>query len=786
MTIQGDFDKIVDAERFNLTSRTVKGVFWRELTKNRIMKNKKINTKKTDRKYGILAVLGLLVVVAAVGLLARKSCKDFEQSVVGHTQQHLLTIAKTAAQRSEEFIEEHLAVLQVFSRNPSIKKDVYSKLVHGKPDSEYCPVRSFYEEHKRDIDAFTVLDDKGIMLERYPFIADRPGMDHTDKPGVSYVIKEHEPYVSKVFVNNLGKTAISVSTPVFHNEQFVGIVRCMIQLDTIYKRFVEPIRVGKKGYLQIVNDDGIITAHPNPKYIGKDIVAIRKAAFPNYDWSELENIIGKMTKGQEGVGTYYSVRLDADEPKFVKKLTAFTPIKLGHELWSIGVTTDYEEISGPIITHTRNISMTAGLLILVFSAAGLWIYKVQKEKTKLTTKAEFAEELRTTNQQLTTEITERKQAEEELHIQNDNRKNIFESMEDGVCVIDQQYDVHHINPVLIRDFGACDGRKCYEYFHNKADVCPWCKNADVFAGKTIRWEWLFPQNGKTYDLIDTPLKNPDGSISKLEIFRDITERKQAEEEREKLLKVLSAKNAELRSIVYIASHDLRSPLVNVTGFGEELTRDCNTLKELLQEAVFDEEKVKKADSIVNESIPESLYFITASAKKMDMLLDGMLRVSRIGTTGINIDRLDMNKILSHVIETFQFKAKKCGAIITVDELGDCFGDNAMINRIFSNLIDNALKYLDAGRKGKIHVSYRSSGQMNIYCVEDNGIGIDPEYHGKIFEVFHRLDPKDSVGGEGLGLTIVARIIDRNDGAIRVESEAGKGSRFFISLPAANA
>ena len=312
----------------------------------------------------------------------------------------------------------------------------------------------------------------------------------------------------------------------------------------------------------------------------------------------------------------------------------------------------------------------------------------------------------------------------------------------------------------------------------------------IAAGKDILHteQLLKRKNGEVFpaEITITVYKEQGGVVSITSVVRDITERKRAEEEREKLLKVLTAKNKELQTIVYVASHDLRSPLVNVTGFGNELARDCNKLKELLQDTVFDEDKAKIVNSIIDESIPESLYFITASAKKMSMLLEGLLQVSRIGSAEINIGPLDMNKIISHVIETSQFKAKECGATITAGQLPNCFGDGVMINQVFSNLIDNALKYLDKKREGKIHISCRTEGRVNIYCVEDNGIGITPEHQNKIFEVFHRLEPEDSAGGEGIGLTIVSRILDRNDGIIRVESEPGKGSRFLISLPAANA
>ena len=128
------------------------------------------------------------------------------------------------------------------------------------------------------------------------------------------------------------------------------------------------------------------------------------------------------------------------------------------------------------------------------------------------------------------DITQQKRSEESLRVERDNLHNIFESIEDGIYIVNQQYDIQYVNPVLVKDFGPYEGRKCYKYFHDRDEVCPWCKSQDVWSGKTVHWEWSSFKNGRTYDLMDTPLTLPDGSIGKLEIFRDITERKQSERE----------------------------------------------------------------------------------------------------------------------------------------------------------------------------------------------------------------------------------------------------------------
>ena len=107
--------------------------------------------------------------------------------------------------------------------------------------------------------------------------------------------------------------------------------------------------------------------------------------------------------------------------------------------------------------------------------------------------------------------------------------NILNSMGDGIYIVNRQYDIEYINPALEAQFGAVNGRKCYQYLHDSEEVCPWCKNKSAsYQEKIVRWEWYSEKTGKTYDLLDTPLTNPDGSVSRLEVFRDITERKETE------------------------------------------------------------------------------------------------------------------------------------------------------------------------------------------------------------------------------------------------------------------
>jgi signal transduction histidine kinase len=142
-------------------------------------------------------------------------------------------------------------------------------------------------------------------------------------------------------------------------------------------------------------------------------------------------------------------------------------------------------------------------------------------------------------------------------------------------------------------------------------------------------------------------------------------------------------------------------------------------------------------------------------------------------------------MLGQVLETLQYQVDQATASVQIDEhLPACLADEAHLNQVFTNLIDNALKYRHPQREPLIRICGRLDDRQAVYTVADNGVGIQSEYHDKIFEVFHRLDPKDDNHGEGLGLTIVKRILERMDGTISLESQSDGGAVFTVRLPQA--
>jgi len=308
----------------------------------------------------------------------------------------------------------------------------------------------------------------------------------------------------------------------------------------------------------------------------------------------------------------------------------------------------------------------------------------------------------------------------------------------------------------------------------------------IGRGKVWRGEVRNRAKDGSYYWVDTtiyPRVNEAGKPTQyIAIRTDITQRKADQEEIQRAAAELAEKNRELETIVFTASHDLRSPLVNVQGFGRQLERACDRLRAAAASAEGGKVPVTELAQPLETTIPQALRFINAGVNKIDHLLSGLLRFSRLGRVALNVGPLEMTALMNEIIAAMRFQLNEAKADIQVDPLPGCLGDSVHTSQVFANLIDNSIKYRDPGRPLRITVSGRVKEGQAIYSVADNGIGIAPEYHGKVFEIFHRLNP-DAPGGEGLGLTIAQRVLERQRGKIWVESREGSGSTFYVSLPA---
>jgi len=245
---------------------------------------------------------------------------------------------------------------------------------------------------------------------------------------------------------------------------------------------------------------------------------------------------------------------------------------------------------------------------------------------------------------------------------------------------------------------------------------------------------------------------------------------------------LTRANEEIQRFAYIVSHDLRAPLVNVMGYTSELDQAGR----IIDRSIAEEETRRTVDpeviAAVREDMPEAISFIRASTEKMDRLINAILKLSREGRRNLLPETLDMQAMTQGIADSVNHQVAEAGASIDVRALPEIESDRLSMEQIFGNLIDNAVKYLDADRPGEIVVSGEDlTGGWVVYRVADNGRGVAPRDHERIFELFRRSGRQDR-SGEGLGLAFVRNSVRRLGGSIDVESELGKGSTFILKFP----
>lgn len=241
---------------------------------------------------------------------------------------------------------------------------------------------------------------------------------------------------------------------------------------------------------------------------------------------------------------------------------------------------------------------------------------------------------------------------------------------------------------------------------------------------------------------------------------------------------LQAKNAELNDFLYVVSHDLRAPLINLAGFSRALEDGIAAL-----DGAFADEAILRPTrwTDLKGDIDESLDFIVRSVEKMDFLVQKLLELSRIDSRPKLAEPVDLGPLLEQIVDSLRFKIGERGIAVQLDPLPVVRGDPVRISQVFGNLIDNAVKYTKPDGAASIHIGCEQRDGTPHFFVRDTGIGIRPQDQAKIFRLFGRVG-STAVPGDGMGLTAVKKILEKHGGRIWVESALGQGSTFWFTLP----
>jgi PAS domain S-box-containing protein len=380
--------------------------------------------------------------------------------------------------------------------------------------------------------------------------------------------------------------------------------------------------------------------------------------------------------------------------------------------------------------------------------------------------------LRKSNEELERRVQERTRELQYLQHQNEL---ILNSAGEGIYGVDLSGQITFANPAAAKatgwSVGELAGRQEHATLHfsnsdgkpyTEAD-CPVC--ASFREGKVQHSddEIFRRKSGAPFhaEFVRTPLIEKGKHVGAVVLFKDISERKQAEDALAAQTRELARSNAELEQFAYVASHDLQEPLRMVSNYTQLLARRYKN----------------KLDSDANEFIA----FAVDGAIRMQGLINDLLMYSRVGTKGKKFRRMDCSDALGQAIVNLRSAIEESQAIVMNEDLPILIADSGQLVQLFQNLIANAIKF-HGSESPRVHISAERQENAWLFSVRDNGIGIDPQYAERIFIIFQRLHGHSEYPGTGIGLSICKKIVDRHGGRIWVESQVGQGANFFFTIP----
>lgn len=386
------------------------------------------------------------------------------------------------------------------------------------------------------------------------------------------------------------------------------------------------------------------------------------------------------------------------------------------------------------------------------------------------------------------DISERKKAEESLRESVESKSKILnalieseeklnatiESSPDSITVSDLNLKITSCNQATVVMYGASSkdeiiGLRIHDLVvpkYHQLITETMSRLLREMKSVTLEVE-LYRKNDSVFpaEISANVVKDVNGKpISFVGITKDISERKNAEREREDLINDLKRSNKELQQFAYVASHDLQEPLRTIASFTELIER--------------------RYRGQLDKDADEFIEFIVDGTNRMQAMIKDLLQYSRVQTKGGEFTSTDIQKALDQALSNLKVSIEENNAEITHDELPTVVADEKQFIQLFQNLISNAIKFRKEEEPPKIHISACKDEEKNeyVFAVSDNGIGMDPEQSKRIFEIFQRLHTREEYKGTGIGLAVAKKILERHGGRIWVESEPEKGTTFYFAIP----
>ncbi len=666
----------------------------------------------------VFTAVGLFILIFGIAIFL--GWRQFET-----TRHNALTADKTTANLLADLILEHnkatIGILQSYAHRPLFIDAVKNKDLAG-------AYRHLSDLKKNaEIDLTFVTDKRGILWANFPVFPEAIGKNLSNRDWYKGVSSHWKPYISTVFKLIVGDKplAVAVCVPIFDEKgRPIGILANSQRLGFIDDA-IERVPFSPYTTVNVIDRAGKILYSNKFPY---------RENITDYRFFPILEPAVKEKKQQ----------IEMNDPQKDQEKSYLTVVPVGDIGWTVIIERSLRDIYRSDLRRFIEIGAISFLLFLLIT-----FFLVYLRKATLFRKTE----------ELLQAETKLRQGEEKLRALSSRQEAILAAVSEIIMEVDNNKVYTWVNKPGMDFFGEdVIGKEAAFYFEGEQETYSIVQPLFNGSRDVIYLESYQRRRDGEKRLLAwwcRVLKDENGQVTgALSSARDITERKRAEEERERLLAEIAAKNQELEAFVYTISHDLRAPLVSMDGFYSLLKRE--------------------SQDQLGEQGQHYLERIRANVAHMNTLVTELLELSRIGRVVGPEEEIDVGVLLREIEEGLVLKLEQEGVEFIVQQpLPAVRGDRGRIRQVFANLIENAVKFRSLERGLRIEVGCEEERGFYRFHVRDNGIGILPQYQEQIFEPFRQLDR--GIEGVGMGLALVKRIVEHHGGRLWVESELGKGS-----------
>ncbi len=406
--------------------------------------------------YSTLIILVLLIILVQMTFQTYKTNRNM---IIDQQLQHLLTISKSTSRSLEVFASEKMDSLKILALNSEIGLG----MKNANDSSVQAALKAFVDAQENDIQRVYQISKEGRILYRYPRMGEESALEYDAmlRADIERVLRDKTSFLSSARQDKSGQFKLFLFEPVFLGGEFEGVIAASVSLETMYKKLVMPVKVGQKGYGMVKDDNGIILMHPAADQIGIDVIKTRKELHPNFDFSELEELINQQYNNEEGTQEYYSYWWTDEVLEKTKKLNAFSRARLGEHFWVVAMVMSYDEVEVPLRQNQIKIIEIFIFIILILATAIFIILKIQKNKEALEVETKYLKELNSAMEEL---------RKKDMQLQHSQKLQVVGTLTGGIA--------HEFNNLLTPILGYAEilrnkldkGSESYDYINEIYDV----------------------------------------------------------------------------------------------------------------------------------------------------------------------------------------------------------------------------------------------------------------------------------------------------------------------------